>query len=98
LHCKYYVLDLNWDTHVLNAIMQEAAMTHHQHTRHVAFKAMLNWSPKALPFFQDTLRISVEERLTASEALQHPFIRMHAEYICKQQQRQQQQQQQPVPV
>lgn len=66
-------------------------MTHHQHTRHVAFKAMLNWSPKALPFFQDTLRISVEERLTASEALQHPFIRMHAEYTCKQQQ-------QPQPV
>ena len=53
---------------------------------------MLSWSPKALPFFQDTLHISVEERLTVSEALQHPFIRMHAEYTYQQQQQPQQQQ------
>jgi len=44
------------------------------HAVHAALEEMWKWGPHAVSFFRATLCTSFMDRLTASQALEHPFL------------------------
>jgi len=59
---------------VLVPIAQEVALRNPTHAEHAALGEMWNWGLDAVSFYQATLCSSFADRLTASQALEHPFL------------------------
>ena len=55
-------------------IVQEVALEDPRYAEHAALEEMWKWGPEAVSFFLAMLCTPLTDRLTASQALEHPFL------------------------